>query len=247
MLSSGSGNDLRTNQHFTLKTNPLKESVLEDFVACYFGRDARPARSEDGSITIGKTADDRAGRPYHAARKETERFKKFTYEDIVESLEASLKEFRVVEEVLGRRQNLGIPRYPNAVGLSRLWIGNELSKFGNFQCTDHQFGRCSNPFELPGNPKRRLVRRFQPTEETFAPPMRSEVVGAQEPMGKFVAIVPDSLDPLFPVLPGKLGFFYTPVKFQVQGIFLEIGGLVRKLRFRLLQKPGDCAAHRVPF
>jgi type I restriction enzyme M protein len=27
--------DLRTNQHFTLKTNPLKRSDLDDFVACY--------------------------------------------------------------------------------------------------------------------------------------------------------------------------------------------------------------------
>jgi len=27
--------DLRTNQHFTLKTNPLRRSDLDDFVACY--------------------------------------------------------------------------------------------------------------------------------------------------------------------------------------------------------------------
>jgi len=27
--------DLRTNQHFTLKTNPLKRADLDDFVACY--------------------------------------------------------------------------------------------------------------------------------------------------------------------------------------------------------------------
>ncbi len=27
--------DLRTNQHFTLKTNPLQRSDLDDFVACY--------------------------------------------------------------------------------------------------------------------------------------------------------------------------------------------------------------------
>ena len=30
--------DLRTNKHFTLKENPLKRSDLDDFVACYFGR-----------------------------------------------------------------------------------------------------------------------------------------------------------------------------------------------------------------
>lgn len=27
--------DLRTNMHFTLKTNPLKRSDLDEFVACY--------------------------------------------------------------------------------------------------------------------------------------------------------------------------------------------------------------------
>ena len=27
--------DLRTNMHFTLKTNPLKRADLDDFVACY--------------------------------------------------------------------------------------------------------------------------------------------------------------------------------------------------------------------
>jgi len=102
--------DLRTNQHFTLKTNPLKESDIEDFVACY--------RADDP-----------------AKRQETERFKRFAYEEIaardkanldlfwlkdesledtenlpppaslaaeiVESLEAALEEFRAVEDLLG--------------------------------------------------------------------------------------------------------------------------------------------------
>ena len=27
--------DLRTNMHFTLKTNPLKRADLDEFVACY--------------------------------------------------------------------------------------------------------------------------------------------------------------------------------------------------------------------
>ena len=27
--------DLRTNQHFTLKTNPLQEKDLQDFIKCY--------------------------------------------------------------------------------------------------------------------------------------------------------------------------------------------------------------------
>lgn len=106
--------DLRTNQHFTLKTNPLKRADLDDFVSCY----------QPGKIT---------------KRKETERFKKFTYDEIisrdkanldilwlkddsledsdnlpapallaaeiVESLEAALAEFRAVEEALTPETN----------------------------------------------------------------------------------------------------------------------------------------------
>jgi type I restriction enzyme M protein len=101
--------DLRTNQHFTLKTNPLANKDLDDFKAVY----------HPGAF---------------AKRKETERFKKFTYAEIVardkanldilwlkddsledsenlpppaelaaeivESLEAALEEFRAVEEAL---------------------------------------------------------------------------------------------------------------------------------------------------
>jgi len=42
--------DLRTNQHFTLKTRPLKRSDLDDFVACYRAEDRserRPTWSEE--------------------------------------------------------------------------------------------------------------------------------------------------------------------------------------------------------
>lgn len=101
--------DFRTNVHFTLKTNPLKSSDLDDFVQCY--------------------------RPGHrAARHETERFRCFPYEqlvardklnldlfwlkddsledidslpspdviaaEIVENLEAALEQFRSVAEEL---------------------------------------------------------------------------------------------------------------------------------------------------
>src|SRR5581483_6493328 len=51
--------DLRTNQHFTLKKNPLRGSDLEDFVSSY-----------------------RSGRP-RDERVESERFKSFTYDELV--------------------------------------------------------------------------------------------------------------------------------------------------------------------
>ena len=106
--------DLRTNQHFTLKTNPLANKDLDDFKAVY----------HPGAV---------------AKRKETERFKKFTYAEIVardkanldilwlkddsledsdnlpapallaaeivESLEAALEEFRAVEEALAIKED----------------------------------------------------------------------------------------------------------------------------------------------
>lgn len=101
--------DFRTNQHFTLKTNPLKREHLDDFIVCY-----KPGERQD--------------------RAETERFIRFGYDEliardkinldiswlkdesledaenlpppdeiaaeIVESLEAALEEFRGVAEEL---------------------------------------------------------------------------------------------------------------------------------------------------
>jgi type I restriction enzyme M protein len=37
--------DLRTNIHFTLKTNPLRRELLDDFVRCYFNLDQTEAES----------------------------------------------------------------------------------------------------------------------------------------------------------------------------------------------------------
>jgi len=104
--------DFRTNQHFTLKQNPLTDVHLKDFVSCY-------------------------GRRERKGRKESERFRKFAYKDliardklnldffwlkddgmndgaglplpeilaeeIVETLEAALEEFRAAAETLKTR------------------------------------------------------------------------------------------------------------------------------------------------
>ena len=76
--------DLRTNQHFTLKQNPLTRKDLDDFVACY-----RPG-------DIGK-------------RKETERFKRFAYDDLVARDKASLDIFWLRDESLEDTDNLPAP------------------------------------------------------------------------------------------------------------------------------------------
>jgi type I restriction enzyme M protein len=67
--------DLRTNQHFTLKTKPLKREDLDDFVRCY-----HPANRH--------------------RRKETERFKAFSYSDLVKRDKVSLDIFWLKDDSL---------------------------------------------------------------------------------------------------------------------------------------------------
>jgi type I restriction enzyme M protein len=76
--------DLRTNQHFTLKENTLKRSDLDDFVKCY-----NPKNRHN--------------------RKETERFKAFSYDDLVKRDKANLDIFWLKDEALEDSANLPAP------------------------------------------------------------------------------------------------------------------------------------------
>ena len=76
--------DFRTNQHFTLKTNPLKRPDLDDFVKCY-----KPENRHK--------------------RKETERFKCFTYEELAKRDKWSLDIFWLKDESLEDSANLPDP------------------------------------------------------------------------------------------------------------------------------------------
>ena len=76
--------DLRTNLHFTLKENTLKRSDLDDFVACYNPK----SRTE---------------------RKESERFKAFTYEDLTKRDKANLDIFWLKDDALEESANLPAP------------------------------------------------------------------------------------------------------------------------------------------
>ena len=76
--------DFRTNEHFTLKTNPLKREDLDDFVKCY-----NPENRHD--------------------RKETERFKVFSYDDLIKRDKASLDIFWLKDESLEDSANLPDP------------------------------------------------------------------------------------------------------------------------------------------
>jgi type I restriction enzyme M protein len=76
--------DLRTNQHFTLKQNPLRYEHLQDFVAAF-------------------ASDDRS------ARAESERFKRFGYEELLQRDKVSLDLVWLRDESLEDLENLPPP------------------------------------------------------------------------------------------------------------------------------------------
>ena len=106
--------DLRTNQHFTLKENTLKREHLQDFVDCYFGNVG--SSLADGPRHAGKRQDKSArhGRevqPYKDRhhRVETERFKPFTYDDLLKRDKVNLDIFWLKDEALEESANLPPP------------------------------------------------------------------------------------------------------------------------------------------
>src|SRR5215831_2935261 len=76
--------DFRTNKHFTLKENQHKHSDLDDFVACY-----HPENRYE--------------------RTESERFKRFTYDDLVKRDKVNLDIFWLKDESLEDSANLPSP------------------------------------------------------------------------------------------------------------------------------------------
>jgi len=76
--------DLRTNKHFTLKTNALRNEDLQDFTKCY-----NPQNRHD--------------------RKESERFKPFTYEQLSQRDKVNLDIFWLRDESLEDTANLPPP------------------------------------------------------------------------------------------------------------------------------------------
>jgi type I restriction enzyme M protein len=76
--------DFRTNQHFTQKQNPLQREHLQDFVDCY-----------------------KAGE--RNKRKESERFKKFTYDELIARDKTNLDIFWLKDNSLEDAANLPAP------------------------------------------------------------------------------------------------------------------------------------------
>jgi type I restriction enzyme M protein len=76
--------DFRTNQHFTQKQNPLRREHLQDFVDCY------------------KTGE-------RNKRKESDRFKKFTYDELIARDKTNLDIFWLKDDSLEDAANLPAP------------------------------------------------------------------------------------------------------------------------------------------
>jgi len=76
--------DLRTNQHFTLKENPLKRESLDDFVKSYHAKNRHQ-------------------------RKETEHFKAFDYDELIKRDKVNLDIFWLKDESLEDSANLPAP------------------------------------------------------------------------------------------------------------------------------------------
>jgi type I restriction enzyme M protein len=84
--------DLRTNIHFTLKTNPLKREDLDEFVKCY-----NPANRHDRTATW--TEDDPNGG----------RWRSYDYDELINRDKASLDIFWLRDESLEDSENLPDP------------------------------------------------------------------------------------------------------------------------------------------
>ena len=77
--------DLRTNQHFTLKQNPLRRHHLDDFVSCYLPDKPRSERIE------------------------SDRFKSFTYDELISRDKTNLDITWLRDESLEDTDNLPAP------------------------------------------------------------------------------------------------------------------------------------------
>ena len=97
--------DLRTNQHFTLKENTLKRTDLDDFVNCYFGCSGAVSASKSKASAVT----DRRYSGNRHDRRESDRFKSFTYEDLIKRDKINLDIFWLKDESLEDSANLPDP------------------------------------------------------------------------------------------------------------------------------------------
>ena len=83
--------DLRTNNHFTLKTNPLKREDLDDFVKCYNPKNRNKRK------------------PIWTEKKLDGRWRAFEYDELINRDKASLDIFWLKDDSLEDSENLPDP------------------------------------------------------------------------------------------------------------------------------------------
>lgn len=103
--------DLRTNMHFTLKTNQMKYEDLKDFIKCY-----NPDNRFD--------------------RKESERFKAFTYDELMQRDKVSLDVLWLKDESLEDSENLPAPEV-----IAREIIENLEAALEQFRGIEEELGK----------------------------------------------------------------------------------------------------------
>jgi len=108
--------DLRTNKHFTLKTSPLKYDDLKDFIKCYNPKNRHK-------------------------RKESDRFKSFTYDELIQRDKVSLDIFWLRDESLEDSENLPAPEV----------LAQEIVE--NLGVALSEFQSIVEELESPANPK----------------------------------------------------------------------------------------------
>jgi len=94
--------DLRTNVHFTLKTNPLKREDLDEFVKCYKGENL-PASKKSAQASRHNR------KPTWTDKKPDGRWRAFDYEELINRDKASLDIFWLKDKSLEDSENLPDP------------------------------------------------------------------------------------------------------------------------------------------
>ena len=115
--------DLRTNMHFTLKTNPLKRENLDDFVKCYKGENlpaskksaqaSRHARKPTWTEELPAAVPNQAERLQAGSSVQnnnfTGRWRAYDYEELINRDKASLDIFWLKDKSLEDSENLPDP------------------------------------------------------------------------------------------------------------------------------------------
>jgi type I restriction enzyme M protein len=93
---------MRTNVHFTLKTNPLKREDLDEFVKCYKGENL-PASKKSAQASRHNR------KPTWTDKKPDGRWRAFDYEELINRDKASLDIFWLKDKSLEDSENLPDP------------------------------------------------------------------------------------------------------------------------------------------